>query len=354
MARNKRQRNQLDDIYDSAEVVPSNPVSDKPKRRYRLTRRLVVVALLLAPFNALGMVAAVSLVLNGADNSSGAAVEISATQTGRTEAESSLQEWLDSDDTAFGGSTITSWDGTSGTENVEATQDDIGYQLMTHDFTIRTPDGVSYHAAVRTAYAPTRGVKVLSAPTITPVDPSAVSEWDPVEPTTGWTTTGASEAATSAITSWAGALTTSPSELKLATRDGDSSHVYGTLTGVTTSEVSVSAAWSPENDRGEVDESTLVATVSIELLDADAEEGDESSRTTVTYDVLVREADTAAPYVTAWGPVGSGMGLSDYENSVSLDGAVDSAPTGPSGGASDGGGESPAADTGDASTEGSE
>ena len=169
MARNKRHRNQVDDIYDSADVVPSNSVSDKPKRRYRLTRRLLVFALLLAPLNALGLVAAVSLVLNGVDNSSGAAVEISATQTGRTEAERSLQEWLDSDDTVFGGSTITSWDGTSGTENVEATQDDIGYQLTTHDFTIRTPDGVSYHAAVRTAYAPTKGVKVLSTPTITPL-----------------------------------------------------------------------------------------------------------------------------------------------------------------------------------------
>src|SRR5690625_3790006 len=110
---------------------------------------------------------------------------------------------------------------------------------------------------------------------------------------------------------------------------------------------------SPEPTQGEVDTSTLVATVSVQLVpedpdDAEDDEDDddvddveaEQTETTVTYDVLVRGADTAAPYVTAWGPVGSGTSLTDHENAAALDGTVDDAPTGTVG-PSDGGGESP-------------
>src|SRR5690625_4980938 len=110
---------------------------------------------------------------------------------------------------------------------------------------------------------------------------------------------------------------------------------------------------SPEPKQGEVDASTLVATVSVQLVpedpdDAEDDEDDdddveaEQVETTVTYDVLVRGADTAAPYVTAWGPAGSGPSLADHENAAALDGSVDEAPTGPLA-PTDGGGEEPAA-----------
>src|SRR5699024_7603080 len=127
---------------------------------------------------------------------------------------------------------------------------------------------------------------------------------------------------------------------------------YATLTGVTVSETSASGALSPEPTQGEVDTSTLVATVSAQLApeDPDDDEGDddvegEGQESTVTYDVLVRGADTAAPYVTAWGPAGSGTSLSDHENAASLDGTVDDEPTGqlqPS----DGGADAPFGQTG--------
>src|SRR5699024_12766270 len=71
----------------------------------------------------------------------------------------------------------------------------------------------------------------------------------------------------------------------------------------------------------------------------------QQAETTVTYDVLVRGADTAAPYVTAWGPAGSGPSLADHENAAALDGLVDEAPTGQLA-PSDGGGQSPFGQTG--------
>lgn len=179
---------------------------------------------------------------------------------------------------------------------------------------------------------------MLSTPTVTPLPPSAVGDWDPTEPTEGWGTTTASASATDAISSWAQALATSPNELKLATRDEDPAHVYSALTGVNVASVSIIKAVSPVSDSGEMDASTVVATVSVGLTKAGAEEGDGDAATTVQYDVLVRGADTAAPYVTAWGPTGSGTGLTDHENAVTLNGDVDDPTTGTSG-ASDGGGE---------------
>src|SRR5699024_1889245 len=118
-----------------------------------------------------------------------------------------------------------------------------------------------------------KGVKVLSIPTVTPLAPSAVGDWDPTEPTEGWETTGASASTTDAISSWAQALATSPNELKLATRDEDPAHVYSTLTGVDVASVSIIKAVSPVSDSGEMDASTVVATVSVGLTKAGAEEG---------------------------------------------------------------------------------
>lgn len=334
----KRKRNQVKDLFDTAEAVPDASASTRPKRRYRTARRMLLASTILAPLNVLGLVLMFSLVLSGVDTRSPGTAEVAATQTGRTQAESSLQQWLDGDESVFAGAIIRSWDGTSNAEDVAATEQDVGYQLRTHDFTIRTTEGIYYRAAVRTACSPSKGVKVLSTPTITPLAPSAVDDWEPAEPMEGWETTAASASTTDAITSWAQALATSPNELKLVTRDENSSHVYSTLTGVNVTSASVNRAWSPVNDRGEMDPSTLVATVSIELTVAEAEDGGGDATTTVQYDVLVRGADTAAPYVTAWGPAGSGAGLTDYENAVSLNGSVDeTAPQAPA--PSDGGGE---------------
>ncbi|GAA1490499.1 hypothetical protein [Brachybacterium sacelli] len=333
-----RRRHQVDDLFDTAEAVPDLSARARGMRRYRAARRAVFASVILAPLNVLGLILMFSIVLNGVETTGPGTAQVEATQTGRTQAERSLEQWLAADESVFAGAEITSWDGTSHVEAVEATAQDIGYQLMTHDFTLRTADGVYYRAAVRTAYSPSKGVKVLSTPTVTPLPPSAVADWEPTEPTEGWETTGDSASTTDAITSWAQALATSPNELKLATRDEDPAHVYSTLTGVDVTSVSIIQAVSPVSDDGEMDSSTVVATVSVELTDADAEESTGEASTTVQYDVLVRGADTAAPYVTAWGATGSGTGLSDYENAASLDGDVDD-PTTDTSAASDGGGE---------------
>lgn len=338
-----RRRHQVADLFDTAAAVPDPTARERGKRRYRAARRAVFATVVLAPLNVLGLILMFSVVLTGVEPTDTGTTQVTATQTGRTQAERSLEHWLESDESVFAGAEITSWDGTSNPVDVPATERDIGYQLITHDFTLRTRDGIYYRAAVRTAYAPTKGVKVLSTPTVTPLPPSTVTDWDPTEPTDGWAAASASASTTDAITSWAQALTGSPNALKLATRDEDPAHVYATLTGLTVDSVSIVQALAPVDGNGEQDASMLVATVAVDLTPTNPEAGGGS--TTVQYDVLVRGADTAAPYVTAWGPTGSGTRLTDHENATSLDGTVDQ--TTPAGvpGPSDGGGETPDAAT---------
>lgn len=333
-----RRRHQVGDLYDTAEAVPDPAARTRGKRRYRAARRALYVSMILAPLNVIGLILMFSIVLNGTQATDPASAQITVSETGRTEAERALEQWLGGDESVFAGAEITSWDGTSNHESVESTEQDVGYQLITHDFTIRTPDGIYYRAAVRTAVAPSKGVKVLATPTVTPLPPSAVADWEPTEPTDGWESTSASASTTDAITSWAGALAGSPNELKLATRDEDPGHVYSTLTGIDVAGVSIVQAYSPVGKDGDMDASTVVATVSVEISNPDAVEGQGDGSTTVQYDVLVRGTDTAAPYVTAWGPTGTGITLTDHQNAVTLTGQIDN-PATSTPGPSDGGGE---------------
>lgn len=246
-----RRRNQVTDLFDTAEAVRDPAARERGKRRYRAARRAVFASIILAPLNVLGLILMLSIVLNGVEPQSTGAAQIDATHTGRTQAGQSLEQWLSDDGSVFAGAEITSWDGTSNPLTVPATERDPGYELVTHDFTLRTREGTYYRAAVRTAYTPTKGVKVLSTPSVTPLPPSAVADWDPTEPTDGWGTATASASTTDAITSWAEALTTSPNALKLATRDEDPTHVYSTLTGLAVDSVTVEQALSPVDDRGQ-------------------------------------------------------------------------------------------------------
>ena len=337
-----RRRNQVTDLFDTAEAVRDPAARERGKRRYRAARRAVFASIILAPLNVLGLILMLSIVLNGVEPQSTGAAQIDATHTGRTQAGQSLEQWLSDDGSVFAGAEITSWDGTSNPLTVPATERDPGYELVTHDFTLRTREGTYYRAAVRTAYTPTKGVKVLSTPSVTPLPPSAVADWDPTEPTDGWGTATASASTTDAITSWAEALTTSPNALKLATRDEDPPprvlHTHRTGGRLGDGRAGTLARGRP----GATDTTTLVATVSIDFTTADPE--DASSSTTMRYDVLVRGADTAAPFVTAWGPAGSGPHLTDAQNATSLTGDVDPQPATVPPSPSDGGGETPTVD----------
>src|SRR5699024_2979691 len=107
-------RNQVDDMLDTAEVVPNTDAATGSKRRYRLVRRALTLSPFMTAFCALVAFVAVGMLIQNVQAGTNATGEVSASQTGRTEAESSLQSWLDSDDSVFADSTIASWDGEIG------------------------------------------------------------------------------------------------------------------------------------------------------------------------------------------------------------------------------------------------
>lgn len=348
--RSKQAKDPVASIFEEAEETPVGLTAkayEGTRKRYVWMRRLLIWS---PPFTLISCLSAVmvgAIYINGFPEVPEEFSEVRVTEVGRTQAEESLQIWLDQNGAAFGKAVIASWDGVEDRVEAVDSEDGIAFTEFTHLFTIRAEDGTYYRAGVRTAYSDGHGSKVIGTPTITPLKPSSVGDWDPKRTVEDWASANPSDSVTAAVQSWAEAMTASPQELKIATRDEDDSHVYSTLTGVSVESITVNGGQSPARNGSVNDPTTMVVTVTVNLKRADAEDGAEA--TPVSYDVLVRGADTAAPYVTAWGTPGTGTMLSDHENATSLSGEVDG-PVSPA--PSDGGGEqnSPAASDGGGTT----
>ena len=63
-----RKRNQVNDLFDTAEAVPDPSARSRGKRRYRTARRAVFASVILAPLNVIGLILMFSIVLNGVDD----------------------------------------------------------------------------------------------------------------------------------------------------------------------------------------------------------------------------------------------------------------------------------------------
>lgn len=346
-ARTKKNEKPIDDGFtrftEDAEDIPVDNFEEqrkKGRKSFRYTR----ILLLISPWALIGSLllnfVLVAALVNTAlsPEEEVAQQEVQVTEVGRTQAESELQSWLDTEGSAFTGASIASWDGVSDRREVAATEEESAFTELTHNFTIRTNSGEYLRADVRIAYAPDRGAKVISSPSLTPMRASSVNNWEPEAAYSGWTEATASDNVNSAVTSWATALTSDPGELKLQIRDGDDQRVYTTISGVQVKSTHVEQAWTPADSDGASDPDTIAATVSVEVQAEGADESD-SETTTIQYDVLIRGANSGAPYVTAWGAVGSVPSLTDYQNGVALsseDEQDQTNTTGPA--ASDGGG----------------
>lgn len=322
--RSRSEQQQYDFLKDLEEVQRGmNPdfISSKEKRKRRMSRAILISAVM-SPILALTSVVGIAYAINGIDVRAVGTQEVRATEVGRIQAQESLQAWIEAGDATFKGSTIVSWDGITGRQNVAATDNDPAFQLLTHQFTIQTKSGVYYGVSVPVAYSSSRGTKVLGTPSLTPTAPTATTGWEPKIPTGQWKAAGLSQPATDAVNGWASALLGQPQQLKLATRDGTAAHVYSTIAGSELVSATVVSSYAKANSQNQLDSSTIVATVDIAVRPAGAPD-EQRETTTIRYDVLIRGADTAAPYVTAWGAYGSGFTLSDYENATSLTGDVD-------------------------------
>lgn len=200
-----------------------------------------------------------------------------------------------------------------------------------HYFNLTSSSGSFYTASVSVSDNPVEGARVTSDVSLVADEPMDVraqqSGFD------GDSTTEVTEGIARSAQSWSEAYySADPSELKLAVGDGRDGYGYMPMPQAEEVEASVTdAAAHPAAETSEEspDPDLVYARVDVtvtwplpEIDDEQAEAMEESGETmepaemTVSYDLLMEAADTQAPTVVAWGPVGEYEQLEPYLNAV--------------------------------------
>lgn len=254
---------------------------------------------------------------------------------GRPEATITVEEWLGTDPSPLPGGEILGWEGADLIAwPVDATapnqQDAESLSYYQHNFILFTSAVINeqgyetspqrfYNSSVLVALSPTRGVQVLTDPSLTPVAPS-VAGFTTLDIWPGTKSANLPVPAEEAVDKWAGAYVGSdPVALRLATGDPNTDSAYTPIGGVKNYEVTVTSSaylLVPGSDN-EVT-TNMVATVQI-ALDRSGTAKYLSTLPAITMDVLITDADSGAPNIVAWGPAGSGHLLVPYQNAVIIE-----------------------------------
>jgi len=260
----------------------------------------------------------------GAATTSGGA----ASSPGRAVALLKVASWLAQVPAPLPGGLVLSWDGAT-TVATQTTTDSSAAPIGSitqfskaeiDSFTVLDGKGLLYNASVEVAIdtRPGGGAQVVSGVSLVPQAPAATDGWANGIPWPGLTKDTEPSPVDTAIQSWASAYTSGDaSTLGQAVRDPDSGHAYVPLRGVAsvTSTPVVAAYLDPTK------KTTMLVQATLDISWTGAAATDPAVRTQspvpTTIDLLVQQADTAAPVVVAWGAPGSGLSLTPYVNAVS-------------------------------------
>lgn len=306
---------------------PSAEVRLPSEGRVRTAKAALYVVLACAvvsvPITAMAGAAALNGLTASSNTQSGQPVVSS---PGRAAATVALAKWLTSDPAPLPGGQVVTWDGAT-TIPTAVTTDDSGRTVsptvgfVSEIDTFSVVDGASrmYTAAVQVQVDPRTNTGVaVGTPSLIPVVSSANDSWQQGGPWPGLSTTGATDTIRKTVTGWAGAYTSGDSDsLRIAVGDPDPSHMFLPLSGVDGAVADVTAAALLHG----ADPSVMVVQVRLYLhwagqLPLTAAQQASKDRPSVTVDLLVERANTAAPVVTAWGAPGAGPTLTRYRNAV--------------------------------------
>lgn len=210
--------------------------------------------------------------------------------------------------------------------------------LEVHYLTLTSQAGGFYTASVAVAVNEAEGARLASGVSMIADDPVSMDQ-SLAEIGEGENSADVTEGMESAVDAWAVAYySADPAELKLAVGDGRDGYGYMPMPAAEDVAVEVSSAVPTEDS--EVDETTelpdeVYARVTVDVIwpepeadgpegsDDQSDEGDQSApgdeeerAMSVDYDVLIADAETQAPTVTAWGPVGEYEQLDERVNAV--------------------------------------
>ncbi len=278
-------------------------------------------AIALAPLLVLTFVAFGQVIgLRNAKETPQATVEI--TSPGRAAATRVLNAWLGQEPSPLPGGVLVSWDGAEevpftpvfNEESGKQTNEKPGYISELNSFTLLGSEGASYRATVQVLVDPRGGAKPLGGPSLERVVDPANDSWSDGAPWPGLISEqNIPEAVQTAVEGWSEAYVSGrPPRLASIVGDGDPSHIYTPLYGVSVSSVEATDMATPDSKNP----GRRIVRVEMQLLWDGQKLPDvaDSKPLLTTMDLLVERADGAAPVVTAWGGPGSGPLLKRYGN----------------------------------------
>lgn len=246
---------------------------------------------------------------------------------GRALATQTVKDWLRQDPPPIPHGEFVSWDDVSPVMTLPQPQDkqlsdeDKAITVNVHHMTIYSPDQqLYYHADVRVV-STEAGSVVVDAPSLIPYVPvdkkNSFSAWQ------GTLSVGETDPHNidTAVATWAEAYGSGDgAKLRQVIGDPNQGHSYTPLPKAKVSAaVKNMSALDPEDSQDKP--ATIIARVEIIFVwlkdDGSPVSGKDGKEKPVSFDVLIHDANTAAPKVVAWGGPGSGPSLKPYVNAVS-------------------------------------
>lgn len=315
----KRQHGDLTSPWEQVGAVtvprPGGPDDRKSQRTLSMLRRYMRVSMWLTPVLMLSLIVAIG---NMGGSSTGSATSQAEAAAARGVAASAVTAWLNQDPAPVPGATLLTWDSTTDLGHVVAdpSTGTPAYTLRSVQFTLDSGTGARLTATVLIRDDDTTGVVTVAAePSLGLSAPSTVSEVTLGQQWPDLSLDTPTQAAAQAVKLWAEAFTGGDSvALRTVIGDPDTTHTYLPLSGLTDSQVSVQGgAWLMDgNDKT----SSMVARVALTLTWSGAGVPTGQEPGSSSYDVLIVDADTAAPRVVAWGAPGTGPTLVAYGNAI--------------------------------------
>lgn len=327
MARKTRQTAPQDQFWlEGVEELPRADIEfiDKTSKRMKFNRMFIYTTIGLMPVSLLANIAMLPKVLEEEPPPPPIAQSVSSPT--KAVAMTAVEKWLNADPSPLPGGRLLSWDGAevqaepSIVTNPDTGQTTENQGLQLHTMTIVAASGALYTTQVQVAYNEIRGAQVMGKPALIPRAPDETTAWPNLSAWPNLAQATKTDEISQAVDAWVKAFTSGdPNVLRLAVGDTGANRSYVPLVGAAASDIRVnlvaSEPMAPDAD-GSERPATVVAQIEFNIKWANQDVPRGQALSSVTYDVLIENADTAAPKVVAWGGAGTGEELKPYMNAV--------------------------------------
>lgn len=315
-----RSRNRADQWWEQPVTLPAaeNVPVRKRRRRARLITAYIWAAVVLFPLALL-----TTFVLAGQQLGRGADDQPDTrTYAGQEAAQAQIEveKWIAQKPSPLPGGRVVTYNGARTTAAEADGGEPAGDTVATHEFVVADRARNLYTTTVQMVVSPARGPVMVADPALLPIPAPDAGGADAPWPFPGVEAGAPSPAYQPAVDAWAKAYTSGdPAVLKQVVGDPQQGRSYLPLTGVEFDRADldeVGALWGEDQDRSA---ETLPARALLRVTVHAAWAGQPAATAgqpaaTLTYDLLLDRADTAAPVVVAWGS--PGMALDPYGNAV--------------------------------------